>query len=153
VGFSTQPYLSTVRNWIDVVDNRWEVPLRIWKSLPEGQLYWTVRAIESTGEPRKPLPMRLIYRVPAGGLTATRAVPARSATGHTLLEWKPAQSTAWALTEAWDPQASRQQSRFPVNKPVRSAYPARYCRWLLSPYRGEGAFSCRIKRASRGNRK
>jgi len=95
VGFSTQPYLSTIRNWIDVVDNRWEMSLRLWRSLPEGQLYWTVRAIESTGEPRKPLPMRALYRISAGSLAAAQAVPGRSATGHTLLEWKPAQSSAF----------------------------------------------------------
>ncbi len=91
VGFSSQPYLSTIRTWFDVVDNRWEIPTRIWRSLPEGELYWTVRAIESSGEPRKALPMRSAYRAPEGGLTSVRPVPARTAAGHTLLQWKPAQ--------------------------------------------------------------
>jgi hypothetical protein len=91
VGFSSQPYLSTIRTWFDVVDNRWEIPTRIWRSLPEGKLYWTVRALESSGEPRKALPMRSVYRAPEGGLTAVRPVPARTAAGHTLLQWKPAQ--------------------------------------------------------------
>jgi hypothetical protein len=95
VGFSSQPYLSTVRQWFDVVDNRWEVPARIWRSLPEGDLYWTVRAIESSGEARKPLPMRGVYRAPEGGLAPTRPVPARTAAGHTLLEWKPAQKNGF----------------------------------------------------------
>lgn len=26
VGFSSQPYLGTIRSWFDVVDNRWQVP-------------------------------------------------------------------------------------------------------------------------------
>ena len=93
VGFSSQPYLGTVRNWFNVVDNRWEIPTRIWRSLPEGELYWTMRAIESSGEPRKALPMRSVYRVAEGGLTSVRPVPARTAAGHTLLEWKPAQKS------------------------------------------------------------
>lgn len=95
VGFSSQPFLSTIRTWFDVTDNRWEVPTRTWRSLPEGELYWTVRAIESTGEPRKPLPMRSLYHAPEGGLTAARPVPARTPAGNTLLEWKPAQKNGF----------------------------------------------------------
>ncbi len=95
VGFSSQPYLSTIRQWFDVVDNRWEVPTRIWRSLPEGDLYWTVRAVESSGEARKPLPMRGVYRTPEGGLAPVRPVPARTPAGHTLLEWKPAQKNGY----------------------------------------------------------
>src|ERR1017187_4132012 len=95
VGFSSQPYLSTIRTWFDVGDNRWEVPTRTWRSLPEGELYWTVRAIESSGEPRKPLPMRSVYHIPEGGLTSARPVPARTPAGNTLLEWKPAQKNGF----------------------------------------------------------
>src|ERR1019366_5628796 len=69
VGFSSQPFLSTIRTWFDVVGNRWEMPERTLRILPEVDLYWTVRAIESTGEPRKPLPMRSVYRIADGGLT------------------------------------------------------------------------------------
>jgi hypothetical protein len=90
VGFSNQPYLGTIRNWFNVADNQWEIPTRTWRSLPEGEIYWTVRAIESSGEPRKPLPMRSVYHVPEGGLTSVRPVPARTVAGHTLLQWKPA---------------------------------------------------------------
>ncbi len=95
VGFSSQPYLSTVNTWFDVVDNRWVIPARIWKSLAEGELYWTVRAVEASGEMRKPLPMRSVYHVPQGGLTSARPVPARTSAGHTLLEWKPAQKNGY----------------------------------------------------------
>jgi hypothetical protein len=95
VGFSSQPFLSTIRTWFDVTDNRWEMPARTWRSLPEGELYWTVRAIESTGEPRRPLPMRSLYHTPEGGLTAARPVPARTPAGNTLLEWKPAQKNGF----------------------------------------------------------
>ncbi len=95
VGFSTQPYLGTIHEWFDVVDNRWEVPDNIWRNLPNGQLYWTVRAVETSGTPRKPLPMRGVYQVAEGGLTSTRPKPARTTAGHTLLEWKPAQTTGY----------------------------------------------------------
>jgi len=95
VGFSTQPYLGTIHEWFDVVDNRWEVPDNIWRNLPNGQLYWTVRAVETSGTPRKPLPMRGVYRIAEGGLTSTRPKPARTTAGHTLLEWKPAQTTSY----------------------------------------------------------
>ncbi len=95
VGFSSQPYLSTIHTWFDVVDNRWEIPARIWKSLAEGELYWTVRAVETSGEMRKPLPMRAVYHVQEGGLTSVRLVPARTSEGHTLLEWKPAQKSGY----------------------------------------------------------
>ena len=95
VGFSTQPHLATIENWFDVVDNQWEVPDGVWRNLPSGQLYWTVRAVETSGAPRKPLPMRSVYRVAEGGLTSVRPKPARTAAGHTLLEWKPAQTNGY----------------------------------------------------------
>src|ERR1017187_9837978 len=90
-----QPYLSTIRTWFDVVDNRWEVPAEVWRDLPEGELYWTVRAVETLGDARKPLPMRSVYRVAEGGLTSSRPAPARTPAGHTLLEWKPAQKNGF----------------------------------------------------------
>lgn len=89
VGFSDQPYLATIRTWYDVVDNSWEVPQQTWKELSEGQLYWTVRAIEPAGIARKALPMRSVYHAPSGGLTPLNPVPSRTPAGHTLLEWKP----------------------------------------------------------------
>ncbi len=108
VGFSSQPYLGTIQNWFDVVDNRWEVPDGIWRSLPEGQLYWTVRAVEISGTPRKPLPMRSVYRVAEGGLTSLRPKPARTAAGHTLLEWKPAQTNGYYfVTISGDAEATQ----------------------------------------------
>ncbi|MGA3344886.1 MAG: IPT/TIG domain-containing protein [Terracidiphilus sp.] len=90
VGFSSQPYLSTVGRWFDVVDNRWDLPASVWRDLPEGMIYWTVRTIDSNGVPRKPLPLRPIYHVAEGDLSATHPAPSRTAAGHTLLEWKPA---------------------------------------------------------------
>jgi hypothetical protein len=90
VAFSSEPYLSKIQNWFDVVDNRWDIPPQVWKNLAEGQLYWTVRAIEGTGAPRKPLPLRSIYRAAAGGLAPSRPTPGRTPAGNTLLEWQPA---------------------------------------------------------------
>ena len=89
VGFTDQPYLSTVSQWFAVEDNRWDVPTKVWQGLPTGSLYWTVRTIDSNGVPRKPLPLRNIYHAADGGLSATQAMPARTAAGHTLLAWKP----------------------------------------------------------------
>jgi len=90
VAFSSEPYLSKIQNWFDVVDNRWDIPPQVWKNLPEGQLYWTVRAVEGTGAPRKPLPLRSIYRAAAGGLAPSHPTPGRTTAGNTLLEWQPA---------------------------------------------------------------
>jgi len=95
VGFADQPYTSSICTWFDVVENEWQVPARVWKDLPEGELFWTVRVVESTGVPHKPLPMRSIYRSPDGGLTSVRPVPAKTPAGHMLLEWKPALKTGF----------------------------------------------------------
>jgi len=111
VGFSTQPYLGTIHNWFDIVDNRWEVPAEIWRGLPEGELYWTVRVIESSGEPRKPLPMRSLYHTPEGGLTSARPVPARTASGNTLLEWKPTQKNGFYFVTISSDSAATQVLR------------------------------------------
>jgi hypothetical protein len=89
VGFSTEPYVSGVHRWFDVVENEWQVPAQIWSALAEGELFWTVRTVESSGVLRKPLPMRSIYRLPGGSLAPTHANPAKTPAGHTLLEWNP----------------------------------------------------------------
>jgi hypothetical protein len=89
VGFADRPYLSSVERWFDVVDNRWDVPAEVWQELPTGPFYWTVRTIDSNGVARRPLPLRSISRVADGGLSATHPTPARTAAGHTLLEWTP----------------------------------------------------------------
>lgn len=90
VGFSDQPYLSSIRTWFDAVENEWQVPPQTWKILPEGELFWTVRVVDSTEAAHKPLPMRSIYRVPQAGLTPVHAVPGKTSAGHSLLEWTPA---------------------------------------------------------------
>jgi hypothetical protein len=62
VGFSSQPYFSSIDKWFDVTENQWQAPAEVWQSLPEGELYWTVRTVDASGEPRQPLPMRVLYR-------------------------------------------------------------------------------------------
>jgi len=64
VAFTTQPFFNSIDHWSDVTDNDWQVPLDLWNSLPTGQLYWTVRTIDAPGQPRKPLPLRVIFRSP-----------------------------------------------------------------------------------------
>jgi len=90
IGISTEPYLSSIQTWFDSVDNRCQIPADLWRTLPEGQLYWTVRAVDTSGQSRKPLPLRSIYHEPAGSLAPAQPAPSRTAEGHTLLQWKPA---------------------------------------------------------------
>ncbi len=90
VGFSTEPYQSAIQSWFDSVDNRWEVPKDVWNKLPEGELYWTVRVVDTSGQPRKPLPLRSIYRETAGTLASAQPAPSLTSAGHILLEWKAA---------------------------------------------------------------
>ncbi len=87
VGFSRHPYFSTVKTWYDVTNNQWNVPGEVWESLPEGEIYWTVRTVEMSGQIRKALPMRVLFRFPADALTATAPVPGVTAQGNPLLEW------------------------------------------------------------------
>lgn len=95
VGFSTEPYQSAVETWFDCVDNRCDVPADVWTNLPEGELYWTVRVVDTSGQPRKPLPLRSIYRVAAGSLAPAQPVPSRTPAGHILLEWKTAAKSSF----------------------------------------------------------
>jgi hypothetical protein len=82
VGFSSQPYLGTIDEWFDVAENQWQVPSDIWQSLPQGELYWTVRTVDASGEPRQPLPMRLIYRGQEAGSASPHPVPAAQMAGR-----------------------------------------------------------------------
>src|SRR5208283_2954570 len=84
VGFSGQPYLSTIGEWFDVAENQWEVPAEIWQSLPPGELYWTVRTVDASGEPRRPLPMRVLYRGQEGGTSVPRSVAAAQLPGRSM---------------------------------------------------------------------
>jgi hypothetical protein len=64
VGFSPEPYFSSIKAWHDVRDSEWAVPLAVWFALPDGEIYWTVRAVEMSGETHKPLAMRRLIKVP-----------------------------------------------------------------------------------------
>jgi IPT/TIG domain len=65
VGFSSQPYFSSIKTWHDVRDSEWLVPQQVWDALPDGESYWTVRVMEASGETRKPLSMRRLVKNPA----------------------------------------------------------------------------------------
>jgi hypothetical protein len=88
VGFSKRPYFGSIEAWHDVDDNQWEVPRDLWGTQPEGELYWTVRAVESSGVARKPAPLRRILHFPSGALAAVSAAPGRTAAGNPLLAWQ-----------------------------------------------------------------
>ncbi|MGA3162523.1 MAG: IPT/TIG domain-containing protein [Terracidiphilus sp.] len=84
VGFSSQPYLSTIDKWFDVEENQWQVPATVWQSLPEGELYWTVRTVDVSASPRKPLPMRVLYRRRSLALSSLPPMGASQASGRTI---------------------------------------------------------------------
>jgi hypothetical protein len=87
VGFATRPYLSAVQHWHDIHDTEWQVPKDIWLALPEGELYWTVRVVETSGDVRQPPPMRRIERLPAGVLQPLSITPHLTRNGVPLLAW------------------------------------------------------------------
>ena len=92
IGFSSQPYFSTIDKWFDVEENHWQVPESVWQSLPIGELYWTVRTVDASGEPRKPLPMRVIYRRRKDESSSPRPMAATQTAGRYLLGKYAAQS-------------------------------------------------------------
>jgi hypothetical protein len=117
VGFSTEPYFSSISTWFNADDNHWEVPADIWGQQPEGNLYWTVRVVDSAGVSRKPLPLRLIVHLADSALSPISAVPARSAKGNTLLAWSPANPGAFYLvTLSSDEEGSQILRRYLTDK-------------------------------------
>ncbi|HTS12729.1 MAG TPA: IPT/TIG domain-containing protein [Candidatus Limnocylindrales bacterium] len=87
IGFSSQPYFSTIDTWYDSADNQWTPSSDIWDRIPDGQVFWTVRAVEISGEARKPVPMRSLFRFPANALVASGARPSVTPHGSQQLEW------------------------------------------------------------------
>jgi len=85
VGFSTQPYFSSIATWYNADGNHWQVPADVWGRQPAGNLYWTVRAVDSAGATRKPLPMRPIVHLAQGALAPVSAVPTHPPPGTCCL--------------------------------------------------------------------
>jgi hypothetical protein len=86
IGFSTQPFFNTITQWHDVTATEWQVPPDVWTTLPEGELWWTARVVETSGNTRQPAALRRIWRLAPGALRPTAlTVP----TGTTVLEWQP----------------------------------------------------------------
>lgn len=118
VGFATEPFFSEIKSWHSVADNRWSVPPDIWKSLPDGELYWTVRSVEMSGAVRKPLPMRLLLRYPDDALTTTRERPSLTAQGNPLLEWNGLQGWhLYRVTISSDPAGQQIVRRYLTASP------------------------------------
>ncbi|MBI3426876.1 MAG: hypothetical protein HY011_28435 [Acidobacteria bacterium] len=86
IGFSTQPFFNTITQWHDVTGTEWQVPLAVWQALPEGELWWTARVVETAGNLREPAAMRRINRLTPGAL---KPVALTSPTDTTILEWQP----------------------------------------------------------------
>ena len=126
VGFSTQPYFNTVTDWYEVSDNVWKVPPKIWNGLPEGELYWTVRPVDISGEIREPARMRSLWRVPAGTLEAGRAQPRLSASGSVLLEWRGFRERVfYRLTVSRDAEGTNVVRRYLTASPQADLYAIR----------------------------
>ncbi|HWQ33947.1 MAG TPA: hypothetical protein VNQ79_13940 [Blastocatellia bacterium] len=115
VGFSPEPFLRRVRQWHDVSDTEWQVPEQIWSALPEGDLFWTVRAIESSGEPRVPALLRRIHRAGSGALEPVANELSRTASGSLQLQWQGLRSRAiYRLSISRDPDGQDVIRRFLV---------------------------------------
>ncbi|HUJ32185.1 MAG TPA: IPT/TIG domain-containing protein [Candidatus Acidoferrum sp.] len=113
VGFSVRPYFSTIDTWYDATDNEWTVPSSVWDRLPDGEIYWTVRTVEMSGEMRKPVPMRLLYRFPASALVASGARPSVTPRGSQQLEWNGLQGHYFYLiTISSDPAGAQLVRRY-----------------------------------------
>lgn len=119
VGFATAPYFSSVMKWYDADENRWQVPGAVWRGLPEGNLYWTVRAVFIDGAARKPLPLRPIVRLAQGAVGTANATPAQSAAGPMQLDWSPASPGAFYLvTISSDAEGNQILRRYLTQKPT-----------------------------------
>lgn len=146
VGFSAKPFFNAVDEWHDVNDTQWRVPDKIWGQLPEGELYWTVRVVETSGQTREPAPMRRIRRVPSGVLAATRATPARTSGGTTLLEWEGlGKNVVYRVTVSRDLEGRDIVRRFFVSQPhldlrsVEASFqPGSTYYWLVEAYSPKG---------------
>ncbi len=118
VGFSRRPYFGSIEAWHNVDDDQWQVPQDVWKAQPEGELYWTVRAIESSGEPRKPVPLRRILRFPKGALGPIAPAPERTAQGNPLLSWQGLDiHVFYRITVSEDSEGTRVLRRYLTGDP------------------------------------
>lgn len=98
VGIAAEPFFSAVEQWHDVTEIRWRVPEEVWKGLPEGQLYWTVRVVDISGDTRRPTPMRSVWKLPATPPASQFIAPAPGAMGLLL----NSQSSAGELLYRFD---------------------------------------------------
>lgn len=104
VGFSAQPYFNSIYQWYDVTDTSWQPPAQLWGKLATDLLYWTVRAVDPSGETRQPVRLRRIQVFPADALRATSSQPGLAPSGAPLLQWKPLDRPAYyRLTVSSDP--------------------------------------------------
>lgn len=87
VGFAASPFFSALKEWFDVDENHWAIPLADWQSLPTGSFYWTIRAIDVHGIARDPLPLRRIVRGEENVMSLLTRKSLRNSTGHLQLAW------------------------------------------------------------------
>ena len=123
IGFSMQPYFSSVATWYNADDNQWQIPADIWSQLPEGNLYWTVRAVDGDGTTRKPLPLRPIARLAQDTLSKLSASASQAPTGHLWLDWIPTNPGAlYLVTISKDQEGDQILRRYLTNKSTLDLY-------------------------------
>lgn len=146
VGFTREPFYNTIERWHDVSDTQWRVPEEVWNDLPAGELYWTVRVVETSGETRKPAPLRPLWRLEAGALAPAAPAPTRTAAGTLLLEWQPlAAAGFYRVTISRDADGRDVVRRFLVAEPrvdLRSLsnalQPGQTYFWRVEAFTGDG---------------
>ncbi len=108
IGFAEKPYFNAIQRWIDVGDSPWQVPTRVWQLLPTGKLYWTVRAVEATGNARPPALLRTMWR-----MAETALQPSAFRAGDGSLRWQEAASgLIYRITVSTDAGAKTVLRRF-----------------------------------------
>jgi len=114
VGFATAPFFNSVDRWYDVTGTEWQLPLRVWLELPQGELYWTVRAVEISGETRKPLPMRTMWRFAADVLQPSATLT----DGAVTFAWRPMpENVIYRVSISQNPDGTNAKRRFLTRAP------------------------------------
>ena len=117
VGFTTKPFFSAINRWYDVSTNEWQVPEKIWKSLPDGDFYWTVRVTQLTGDHSRPAPLRAIKKMRSDVLSAIATSPRTAPSGAPLLEWKSLEKAYYRVTVSRDSGGRNVLRRYLTPKP------------------------------------
>src|SRR5262249_22432478 len=141
VGFSAEPYFNRISSWYDASDTEWQVPAQVWKDLPLGELYWTMRVVEGSGEIHAPLPMRRLIKLPESALAART-------NSDSALEWQSlTDNVLYRVTVSRNADGTGVVRRFLTRdahtdiSSLRSALTqGRTCYWQVEAFSANGSF-------------